>query len=290
MGMDNIIYKTVDNGRLHLAKDEYYIGSVNSYNNCITRFFANLFKKTIKVFIAGEEHCFNAKSYRNMLQRYGVEVNLENIGQFSKLEEFQILPQEHSLMRANLSISKVNKLTRRLINALHQNNVNLAKQYVGQGADINHFYWDRGNHGISFKDLKDGLPNTSLNMTATKYTPFMKARELGYQNLGDFMVDAKATPCEGEVVNFHRSVIHQRTEIEQQIRIARQPVLVRDRYNRVRRGGVVSYPTVDTYRREFTTFRDTVTKTHKISVDQYQFRKVVDLQASTYTDFTVRTA
>jgi hypothetical protein len=55
MNTINHIYTTVSGGRVHVAADAKYLGSVNSYNNFFTQFFAWLFGYSMRVDFDGKE-------------------------------------------------------------------------------------------------------------------------------------------------------------------------------------------------------------------------------------------
>lgn len=277
----NIIYKTIDHGRTHLAKDDTYIGNVNSYNNCISRFFARLFRKTIDVQINGKTLCLNQKSYVHLLNRFGVaEATYENAHQYVNLAALNVDVPEPSRMRDHLTAGKIHSLTKKLINRI--GNHDKAMKYVGQGADVNAAYWERGNYGISFDSFKKNLPVQPLNMLAQRFTPFSKATASQDRNLANFMLDVGAVAFEGEVINFKREITNVRVEHLTYLTSREEPVFVHDRMRRTRYVGNVTVPALKHERVVHTTYHDLGIRTHVTHADQYfnytktAVRQVVD--------------
>ena len=160
------VFTTVDGGRTHIAFDQYYQGSVNSYNNCFTKFFASIFGKTIDVNIGGKTSRFNKSSYLEFLNNHGVNAAKNELGKFRQfsLDSVKMVNKNNGFMRDNLSESKSGKLYGKMVRSLARNDVNeyRVKRLIGKGALMQQHFWVRDGFGVSFGTIKQGLPMEKL--------------------------------------------------------------------------------------------------------------------------------
>lgn len=164
-------FSSVSRQRTHIAKNEKYLGSVNSYNNFFTKFISHLFRLAVDVEVGGKKRRLNKKSYVKFLAHLRVEKSKENLPK--SLEKLALsIPRERRLMRNYLSASKVERLTKRLLHALARGNSEMAFHLAGKGADINRHFWDRGCYGMGLGGQKEGLPLRAIKADFTLHTPF----------------------------------------------------------------------------------------------------------------------
>jgi hypothetical protein len=201
---NNSVYTTVDGGRLHVAHDEKYAGSINSYNNWLTKLFSKILFLSKDIKLNGKIRTVNKKDYANFLAN--VKDNISKA----------------ILMRAHLSNSKGDKLFRKLISAIDKNDSTTAQKLVGKGAFINSKFWIlendpitfRTDHVISFGKITDGLLQnhpTPLQFKATHFTPLIYAVTKEMNDLSNFLLKFRAiTLHNGETVNFERIILKSR--------------------------------------------------------------------------------
>lgn len=141
-------YATRDSGRLHIAVNQYYQGSVNSYNNCFTQFVMKLLGLAQDVMVAGKSYCLNKKSYSKFL------------GTATPSLEARGVATNHGFMRTHISAEKAEKRCQKMILALHHEDVDTALEMLGKGADVDRsFIWIE-NQDPSFKpDIKSHIPS-----------------------------------------------------------------------------------------------------------------------------------
>lgn len=210
----NTLYATKDNGRVHVAINEYYQDSVNSYNNFITRGITKLFGFSTDVTINGKSRCLNKKSYVKLLSTMGVaEASAQTLDNFKDFNAIQFKPvTDRGFMRSHLSAAKTDKLGRKLVEAMVlKNDAFLAGQVLGKGASVNQHFWIRGfNNSISYHSkLNYGLPHQKINpFQATNYTPFLYATITHKQGLAALLKKYGAdTTQPGQVVTFSRELL-----------------------------------------------------------------------------------
>jgi hypothetical protein len=243
-------YLTTDEGRLHMAVDHAYQGSVNSYNNCITRFFTKLCKYSIDVTINGETHCLNKISYVKLLHKRGrADATVENLDTFKNFAAIAIpnVIINEGFMRQHLSADKVNELTKELIENLNKSNLPQAAQILGQGAEVNKYFWVREDISTihySEESVTRYLPIYDTQFRVGKYTPLLhasfKIKDAAFcQRLVNFGANQNT---KGQFYTFNRRIIQildhapeLQTTVTQDVRVrgghGRRParVVVRDR-------------------------------------------------------------
>ena len=72
-------FHKIDRNRLQIAdSDCTYIGSINSYNNAITRFVAGIFNLSMTININDETRHVNINSYEKFLKKYATKLSDDN--------------------------------------------------------------------------------------------------------------------------------------------------------------------------------------------------------------------
>lgn len=210
-------YTTVDQGYTYIANSQSdYIGKVNSYNNCLTRFFTKLFGKAIDVYINGKTKTFNLKSFNKLNQMYGFEIVSKKDNLLDITKHFRQLighRLNNGYIRNHLSSEKSHSLFKKLILNMQSHNTAKAERMVGKGANLELSFWDRGAYGLTFHQLTYGLSKTSMSeFEATSYTPILYAAAKipqVFQKLVEAGADLQA---EGKTLRFKRII----TDVEQQ--------------------------------------------------------------------------
>ena len=210
------IYTTVDRGRLHIAYDADYQGSINSYNNFFTKFFANLFHLSIDVTINDKVRRLNKKSYLKFLHKHDVSVaSLKGLARFAHLEPSQRLTNL-GRMTGLLSKQKVKHLTAKMISSLVQNKAPHVMKTLGRGADPNQLFWIRGCDKNPIPILEDNEANLGQGLQFKKidkflsenFTPFLYAISRGQDEIRTALVSLgseQKTP--GKRVSFEREIV-----------------------------------------------------------------------------------
>lgn len=212
--MNSIYYTTVDKHRLHIAdENSHYGGSINSYNNFLTRFFAKIFGKSMKVNMDGKTRTVNKKNYEKFLSDNGIQANKNNIHMFKNFKQAMAGRTRDwghcDYMRNHLSRSKSNKLFQKLVYAIQKGHLEKAKNLAGKGADVEKVFWERNGHGITFSHLTSNLPDQPLNFRATRYNPILYAAMKGHVDLTRFLKQiGSSTNFQGETVQFRRMLTH----------------------------------------------------------------------------------
>jgi len=159
------LVSSIDNGRTHFASGINYQGSVNSYNNFITRITKYLGFAT-DVVVDGKTRCLNNKSYVKFLHTLGLtEASVENLSQFQNLDTIKAtLIKNRGMMRSHLSADKTSRLGHKMIHAIYQGDVERAQKLLIKGASANQAFWIGDYDGkVSFeRQFKSQLPNSKV--------------------------------------------------------------------------------------------------------------------------------
>lgn len=261
-------YSTVSAGRTHIAKDENYVGNVNSYNNGFTKFFARIFCKAMKVTIDGQVRWVNIKSYIKLLTNLGVaDVTKKTVKNFKVFNTLDIHFAAGDRMRDRLTADKVHNLTIKLIENLYQGNNRGAMQAVGEGADVNRFFWDRQGLRYSFNSYKPNYAGSARQYTATSYTPLLLSAAKNANTVLNFIrrVDGNMNE-KGKVVQFVRSIEDVKVNHHLNFGVGAAPAFVRHR-GRMHYAGTRFVPTVNVDTNVNTVYRDTAVQTHSTGIN-----------------------
>lgn len=166
-------YSTVTEGRTHIAFNEHYLGSVNTYSNFISKGIMRLFKKTIDVSIDGEMRCFEKADYARFANKLGLHQTIESIQSLTVLENLPKTPYHtergFGLMRLHLPLYTQVSLGRRLMRAIWQQDFHTAKKLVGKGAALDTGYTHVQNGRFSMYHYLG-----QAKMTATHYAEYKR--------------------------------------------------------------------------------------------------------------------
>lgn len=180
MNKINTIYTTVSKGQTHIAADNKYIGSVDSYNNCFTRLMAWIFRQSVTVNFDGKVRSVNKESYRNLLlslRRENEIVKTFSDGHFFRgIAESGKLPEGNVKMRDVISDSDRLSLFQKLAQAISYGNTDKALLMIGKGAALDIPYYERAGFGPSFgSDTANLSGERSYKFTVFKGTPILQA-------------------------------------------------------------------------------------------------------------------
>lgn len=211
------LYTAQSRGRLHIAADQNYVGSINQYKNCFTRFFTMLFGTSMKLSVHGRVYRVNKKSYRNLLDNTGNSVE-GKIKHYGHLESVLInIPQNNSPMRYH--IRQKQNFYQKMVRAMVNGDEDLAKKMIGKGAELNSTFWVRTNgQGISFTGLRGCLPIRSLKLEGRSYTPLLWAAEKGQTKVINFLGTFGVDKAQGERTKFERKIDRVNTEEKLEVR------------------------------------------------------------------------
>jgi len=205
-------FTTVDGGRLHVAADDKYVGSINSYNNWFTKFFARLFGWSEDVTFNGKVRCVEKKDYMNFLSTSTSykEASLDRIKDYVDFNALKVVPtQDRGTMRQNISQYKSDYLFGKLVNSMvSHDDYEKAVKYVGKGANIDGQFWFRDGYGVSFSNLTQSLPNDkSFQLQAGRYTPLLYAAAKNNKLFSSYICFFNPTlDAEGETLKFERKI------------------------------------------------------------------------------------
>ncbi|MBS0656376.1 MAG: hypothetical protein JSR46_11415 [Verrucomicrobia bacterium] len=207
------VFTTVDNGKLHVAVGNRYVGAIDSYNNCVSRFVANLFGWSEQVAINGKVRHVEREEYIRFLNENTVynDVCADNIKNYVDFNALKIEPMEDKgTMRQNISQYKANYLFQKLASAIvDKADYEKAKKLVGKGADLDRFFWVREGQGISFTTLTAGLSKkNALEFQAGRYTPLLYAAVVNNKSFAEYL-DSFGADCsaQGETLKFKRKIV-----------------------------------------------------------------------------------
>ncbi len=210
MNQIDAIYTTVSNGQVHIAADKQYIGSVDSYNNWLTQFFAWLMGKSISVNFDGKLRCLNKESYSILLTSLTNKV--EDVGHhrmFRRMIVETALPQNNLRMRDVIASDDSQRLFRKLAQAISRGDTVKAKRMIGKGAELDKMYYEREGLGISFYEDTSGLFSTSrYEFKVFKGTPILQAARKGNKVVCEILRQFQANlDCLGDEYWFKREIV-----------------------------------------------------------------------------------
>ena len=215
------LYATVDGGRLHLGQDEQYVGSIDSYNNFLTKFFANIFGWSTQVTINGKTRHVNKTDYTNWVNNNTAHVGVTRdlVGGYLDINLLDIKKDpSQGRMRDHLSAGKTKTLWEKMVAALaDKKDFEAAKKYAGKGANLDDYFYVREGHSISHTTLTDGLEDDKeVDFRAGYYTPLLYAAEKNNKVFCDFVrtLDAN-TSLKGQYLQFTKKTndVNQQTNV-----------------------------------------------------------------------------
>lgn len=213
------VFTTVDGGRLHVAAEDRYVGSINSYNNWFTKFFANLFGWSQDVSFNGKVRCVEKSDYIKFLANSTSykEATLDRIKDYVDYNALKVVPTaDRGTMRQNISEGKADYLFRKLTKAMvNDEDFDKAAKYIGKGADVDGQFWVREGQGISFRNLTDSLPREkSFQMQAGRYTPLLYSAAKNNKAFSSYICTFNPSlnaegeiAAEGETLRFERKIM-----------------------------------------------------------------------------------
>ncbi len=211
------IESTVDYSRTQLSYGGLYYGSVNSYNNFFTKFFAWLFSWSVYVVVGNKERAFNKWDYASWLrERTGdASITASRVHEFVNFGNFHqrfIAPPEGTYaLNQCLSSSKALRLSRKLVYSLYQAtpaSFDQAARYILKGALLNTQFYTRGPYGISHYAELQGIESRPAEFNIRKYSPLLLAADNKQTMLVNLMKRCGAnTEYQGKEVHFVRSVV-----------------------------------------------------------------------------------
>jgi hypothetical protein len=206
----NNIYTTISDGQTHIAADTKYIGTVSSYNNSISKFFASLFGLSVNVNFDGKIRSLNKESYKYLLHNL-TQNKTTTIGQhtlFRSVAENVALPVNNLKMRDVISSTDKHSLFRKLAQAISRGETQRALMLIGKGAEVDNEYFDRSPISPSFYRDSDGLSSESkYQFTVFKAPPIVQAVKKANRAVVDFLKEAGAdTNRVGNEYGFQREI------------------------------------------------------------------------------------
>lgn len=232
MNQINSIYTTVSKGQVHIAADTKYMGSVDSYNNCFTQFFAWLFGRSMRVNFDGKVRSINKESYTNLIRSLIQDDKINDIRQrsiFRLIAEAATLPQGSLKMRDVITSDDRQALFQKLAIAISRGDTTKALLMIGKGAELDTVYYDRGQLCPSFsRDTSDLSSNSRYNFTVFKAAPVLQAARKGNAAVCQFLKDAGANlSVSGKQYSFKREI----TNVDSRLELAAEPRLVPHHYH-----------------------------------------------------------
>lgn len=186
-----VYYKTKCEGLLHIASSSNdggsnYIGSVNSYNNGLTRFFSKIFKKSINVTLNGRTRSVNKMSYLKLLGNAGIaDANSKNIKNFVNLDSLKLTSDKHP-MSAYLPKRKQYELGKKMVKEMVIGRWQNSERYAHKGADLNLQFFKEDKIRLRFGDyipFARGYGSYRFDKTYETYQPVLYAARHGRKNL-----------------------------------------------------------------------------------------------------------
>jgi|GEM_PF-6461644 len=209
---------TLDQGRTHVAINDEYAGSINTYNNFLTKFGAWLAGKAVSVKIGGE----NVYANTNSLQKFLFK-NLDNFEKFSldqlKFRDlntytFKVLPRfedKDRFMSAHITQATKDLLAKDLFKAIAKGDTSLALKQIRKGAELDSLAWLNENTGEFFfsKYFSTSLPARELpKQKFTHATPLLLATRLNEIAVTTLLGQHNADPTiGGETLLFSRDLM-----------------------------------------------------------------------------------
>lgn len=212
MNQINSIYTTVSRGQVHIAADTKYVGSVDSYNNCFTQFFAWLFCRSMRVNFDGKEYSVNKQSYTNLVCALTKNDAINNIRErsiFRPIAETGTLPTGNLKMRDVITSEDRQALFQKLAQAISRGDTTKALLMIGKGAELDTVYYDRGNLRPSFNgDTSDLDANSRYAFTVFLAAPILQAARKGNAVVCKFLKEAGANlSVTGHQYTFKREIL-----------------------------------------------------------------------------------
>lgn len=219
MNQINSIYTTVSKGQVHIAADTKYIGSVDSYNNCFTEFFAWLFGLSMTVNFDGKVRSLNKESYTNLVRSLIQNNEINDICQrsmFRPIAEAAKFPQGNLKMRDVITSKDRQALFQKLAIAISRGNTTKALLMIGKGAELDTEYYDRGQLYPSFSRDTSDLDSTSrYGFTVFKAAPILQAARKSNVRICQFLKDAGANlSVSGKQYSFKREITNVNSRLE----------------------------------------------------------------------------
>jgi len=205
------IYTTVSNHRTHVAVGKDYVGSVNSYQCCLTKLVARLFRRSIRVNFDGKERSINRGEYLSLLHNLGhTEISKRNIDQcrnFRSMIEGVKLSQGIRMTQA-IAESDRRGLFYKLAEAISRGEIVKAQEMIGKGAALDMQYCDRGRFGVSFGSCKQGLSSEkAYDFKVFEGAPILQAARKGYTSIVQQLLEFGAMAnTVGRGYTFHRVI------------------------------------------------------------------------------------
>ncbi len=211
------IESTIDYGRAQFSYGGLCYGSVNSYNNFFTKFFAWLFNWSVYVVVGNKERALNKWDYASWLREHTGDstITAARVHEFVNFGNFNrslIAPPEGT-QAANqcLSTAKVTRLSTKLIEALYRAtpaSFEKAALYILRGASLNTQFTTRGVYGISYYAELQDIEARPTELTIRKYSPLLLAADHKQTMLVQLMRRCGAnTNYVGKEIQFVRSVV-----------------------------------------------------------------------------------
>jgi hypothetical protein len=212
-GVKGKVFTTVDNRKLHVAVGDRYVGSISSYNNCVSQFFANLFGWSEQVAINGKIRYVEKEDYIRFLNENSAyaDASMDNIKNYVDFNALKIEPMEDKgTMRQNISQYKADLLFQKLVSAMVDKvDYEKGKKLVGKGADLDRFFWVRDVVGVSFTTLTAGLSRkNAFEFQAGRYTPLLYAAVVNNKPFAEYLSFFGADlSAQGETLKFERKIV-----------------------------------------------------------------------------------
>lgn len=209
--MASLLQCTVDGGRLHVSYEGLSLGSIDSYNNFLTRGVASMYNWSVTRVINGKSRDLDRADFAKWISKHTIEkgVTEQNVDQFKNFHAIKIKPDRAApTAQSCLSPSKIEKLTQKLIKSLYEGKFEKAEKCVLQGAKLDRVFWTRGKLGLCFADPMKGFANEAIDVEIRTYTPLLLAGEKKAWRLCEYMKKLGAeTQAVGEVKRFTRTIV-----------------------------------------------------------------------------------
>ncbi len=214
-----MIYTTVSWQRLYIAKDFHYVGNVNSYNNCITQFFAWLFGLSMTVDFGGEEYSVDKRSYIRLINSIGTSATIENVVQYKIFQPNLVGPSQESLskMRDLIDPQDSRALFRKLAKAIEDGNSTEATAMIYRGAQLDTSYYVREGNLLSFGSVTEDLKQEQAYSFNVLYgPPIVQAANKANDLVVGALRKAGVNSCTGKKYIFRRQIlgVRRRHEIQ----------------------------------------------------------------------------
>lgn len=231
MGQINSIYTTVSGGRVYIAADTQYIGSVASYNNSFTQFFAWLFGKSIAVNFDGKVRSVNREGYAELLCSFALADKVSDIGQrtiFREVVQSATLPTSNLKMRDVIESKDRQALFEKLALAISRGETTKALLMIGKGAELDTAYFDRERLSPSFSSDAAGLGSRAYTFTVFSASPILQAARKGNAIVCRVLKEAGANlSLSGKEYTFKREIM----DVNRHLEFGLDPVWVPHHYH-----------------------------------------------------------